>query len=77
MNTVIINHVALADLPTAWRARLSNDAPPLVTIRIEEEPQTFNNVSGGRHSLVSWFDEPGLSDDFERHQAMPQTRGEF
>lgn len=37
MNTVVIKHVALTDLPAAWRARLSGAKNNRVTVRIEEE----------------------------------------
>ncbi len=37
MNTVVIEHVALDELPAAWRARLPVSTNARVTIRIEEE----------------------------------------
>ncbi len=37
MNTVVIEHVALNDLPAAWRARLPVSPNARVTVRIEEE----------------------------------------
>jgi hypothetical protein len=37
MNTVVIEHVALNELPAAWRAQLSAAANARVTVRIEEE----------------------------------------
>jgi hypothetical protein len=37
MNTVVIEHVALNDLPAAWRARLPVASNARVTVRIEEE----------------------------------------
>lgn len=39
MNTVIIEHVALNELPAAWRARLSGAFKTRVTVRIEEETE--------------------------------------
>jgi hypothetical protein len=36
MNTVVIEHVAVADLPEAWRARLVHPVGATVTVRIEE-----------------------------------------
>jgi hypothetical protein len=36
MNTVVIEHVAVADLPEAWRARLAHPVGATVTVRIEE-----------------------------------------
>jgi hypothetical protein len=37
MNTVVIEHVALNDLPAAWRAQLHVARNTRVTVRIEEE----------------------------------------
>ena len=37
MNTVVIEHVALNDLPAAWRAQLHVANNSRVTVRIEEE----------------------------------------
>ena len=39
MNAVVIEHVPVADLPSAWRAKLAKSADALVTVRIEEEAQ--------------------------------------
>ena len=37
MNVVVIEHVALNDLPAAWRAQLQVAKNTRVTVRIEEE----------------------------------------
>ncbi|MBI1906419.1 MAG: hypothetical protein HYS20_09330 [Rhodocyclales bacterium] len=37
MTTVVIEHVALNELPAAWRARLPAAPGTRVTVRIEEE----------------------------------------
>lgn len=37
MNTVVIKHVALNELPAAWRAQLHVAKNTRVTVRIEEE----------------------------------------
>lgn len=37
MNAVIIEHVPVAELPEAWRAKLSKAGDALVTVRIEAE----------------------------------------
>lgn len=37
MNTVVIEHVALNELPAAWRAQLHVALNTRVTVRIEEE----------------------------------------
>lgn len=37
MNTVVIEHVALHELPAAWRAKLQVALNTRVTVRIDEE----------------------------------------
>ncbi len=37
MNTIVIEHVALNELPAAWRAQLHVAKNTRVTVRIEEE----------------------------------------
>lgn len=37
MNAVVIEHVALSELPAAWRARLPVSPNARLTVRIEEE----------------------------------------
>ena len=39
MNAVVIEHVALNELPAAWRARLLIAPDTRVTVRIEEEAE--------------------------------------
>ena len=39
MNTIVIEHVPVADLPAAWHAKLAKAAGATVTVRIEEEAQ--------------------------------------
>lgn len=39
MNAIVIEHVPVAELPPAWRARLAQSPDALVTVRIEEEIQ--------------------------------------
>ena len=40
MNAIVIEHVPVAKLPPAWRARLDKATDALVTVRIEEEAQS-------------------------------------
>ena len=40
MNSVAFEHVPVAELPAAWRAKLAKASGALVTVRIEEELQT-------------------------------------
>jgi hypothetical protein len=37
MNTIVIEHVKVEELPQAWRAKLATPAATRVTVRIEEE----------------------------------------
>jgi hypothetical protein len=37
MNSIVIEHVPVDDLPPAWRAKLAKFTDALVTVRIEEE----------------------------------------
>jgi hypothetical protein len=39
MNAIVIEHVPVAELPQAWRAKLTQAAGTTVTVRIEPEPQ--------------------------------------
>ena len=39
MNAIVIEHVPVAELPPAWRARLAGSAGMHMTVRIEEEAQ--------------------------------------
>ena len=39
MNAIVIEHVPVAELPPAWRAKLAESAGMHVTVRIEEEAQ--------------------------------------
>ncbi|MEO8058664.1 MAG: hypothetical protein ABI671_10085 [Burkholderiales bacterium] len=39
MNAIVIEHVPVAELPQAWRAKLAQSTDALVTVRIEEEAQ--------------------------------------
>jgi hypothetical protein len=39
MNAIVIEHVPVAELPSAWRAKLAQLPNLHVTIRIEEETQ--------------------------------------
>ena len=40
MTTVVIEHVALSELPASWRARFAISPNARVTVRIEEELAT-------------------------------------
>ena len=40
MNAIVIEHVPVAELPSAWRAKLAQSPNAHVTVRIEEELQS-------------------------------------
>lgn len=39
MNAIVIEHVPVAELPLAWRAKLTKAPGATVTVRIEQEAQ--------------------------------------
>jgi hypothetical protein len=56
MSAVVIEHVNVAELPDAWRARLATPHTRRVTVRIEAEeptaawpPDFFSRVAGAWH----------------------------
>ena len=52
MNAVVFEHVPVAELPQAWRDKLSQAADARVTVRIEEE------TAGPAPSLAEFADDP-------------------
>ena len=44
MNTLIIEHVSVSELPKAWLAQLDLPITNRVTVRIEEESLAANNA---------------------------------
>ena len=44
MNTLIIEHVSVSELPKAWLAQLDLPISKRVTVRIEEESLSPNNA---------------------------------
>ncbi len=61
MNTIVIEHVALSELPAAWRTHLPAASNARVTVRIEEEaaeqPALANNPLYGM-----WQDREEVAD---------------
>ena len=39
MNAIVIEHVPVAELPAAWRAKLAKSTDALIAVRIEDEAQ--------------------------------------
>ena len=62
MNTLVIEHVPIADLPSAWRAQLSHTAMThaRVTVRIEEEApaEAANDARARLCGSVLRYDDP-------------------
>jgi antitoxin component of MazEF toxin-antitoxin module len=44
MNTIVIEHVSVSELPKAWLAQLNLPITNRVTVRIEEESLAANNT---------------------------------
>jgi hypothetical protein len=64
MNTVVIEHVPLNDLPAAWRARLPAASNARVTVRIEEEAgeQTAQPAPADNPLFGMWQDREDTAD---------------
>jgi hypothetical protein len=77
MMTVVIEHVALNELPDAWRAHLSDATSSRVTIRIEEEPETITAVPASDNPLFGlWHDREDLNDvaEYARQLRAPRQQ---
>lgn len=66
MNSVVIEHVALSELPGAWRARLDVASNARVTVRIEEEvtsaPQSTQIAMVDNPLFGMWQDRKEVED---------------
>lgn len=64
MNSVVIEHVNISELPEVWRARLGQPSGSRVTVRIEEESAADNNAVQGSHAnplFGLWRDREKMS----------------
>lgn len=61
MNTVVFEHVPVAELPEKWRARLAQASDALVTVRIEAEPQGTEEF-GDDPLFGMWRDREDMAD---------------
>ena len=59
MNTILIEHVKVSDLPESWRARLAAARDAQVTVRIEEEPTATDEAAS---AFGMWRDRDDLAD---------------
>jgi hypothetical protein len=66
MNTVVIEHVQLNELPAAWRAQLDATRNTRVTVRIEEEisvpPQVTQTALVDNPLFGMWQDRADTAD---------------
>jgi hypothetical protein len=66
MNSLVIEHVALSELPGAWRARLDVASNTRVTVRIEEEvsvlPQSMQTATVDNPLFGMWQDREEVAD---------------
>ncbi len=63
MSAVIIEHVNIADLPPSWRAKLTSLMAGQVTVRIEPEQASANDVKAvADPAFGMWADREDLTD---------------
>jgi hypothetical protein len=63
MNTIVIEHVALNELPAAWQARLAGAFKTRVTVRIEEEMEPIDAAALTDNPLFGlWQDRDDMAD---------------
>ncbi len=65
MNTVVFEHVPIADLPAAWQAKLHAAQATRVTVRIEAETETDSQsmaALGDNPLFGLWRDREDMRD---------------
>lgn len=65
MDPIVIEHVPVAELPPAWRAKLGKSPDAHVTVRIEEEAQTavvFEEFTTDDPAFGIWRDREDMAD---------------
>jgi hypothetical protein len=63
MNAVVIEHVALNELPVAWRSRLLIAPDTRVTVRIEEETESATpSASTDNPMFGMWREREEMAD---------------
>lgn len=79
MNTVVIEYVALNELPAAWRAQLPITASTRVTVRIEEETteQTAPPALDDNPLFGMWQDREVVADVTAYAQRLRAPRYHF
>lgn len=61
MNTLVLQHVPVAELPESWRSRLQAAGDSTVTVRIEPEMSSGADVAGDP-LFGMWRDRRDMSD---------------
>lgn len=78
MNTVVIEHVALNELPASWRARLPTASNMRVTVRIEEELESEPASAAANDNPLfgMWRDREDMADvaAYARQLRAPRTQ---
>lgn len=76
MSTIVIEHVALNELPAAWRKQLAAAPDARVTIRIEEEvaPLPRSAAANDNPLFGMWQDRTDITDvdDYLRKLRSPR-----
>ena len=77
MNAIVIEHVPVAELPQAWREQLGQAGDARVTVRIEAEPASNEQVSGEFADdplFGMWRDREDMADvaGYIRHVRAPR-----
>jgi hypothetical protein len=72
MNAIVIEHVPLADLPAAWRAKLRLMASAQVRVRIEEEESSQTQVVNPMFGM--WQDREDIADVPAYIESLRQSR---
>lgn len=63
MNSIVIEHVNVTDLPDSWRERLAAKEDAQVTVRIEEERSPAHSAGPDPASAFGmWSDRTDLAD---------------
>ena len=77
MNAIVIEHLKIAELPEAWRAKLAEVLGATVTVRIEAEAQDAPQaaVLGGDELLFGmWRDRQDMLDVADYIRAIRASR---
>lgn len=78
MNAIVIEHVPVAELPAAWRARLDQAGDARVTVRIEAEGEVADAqeaaAPGANPLFGMWRDRQDMADvaGYIRHIRAPR-----